>query len=103
MSVETASNSQSSVDASGRVFARALQKATSDVKGITGLLLAIGAAIASYIALKSSVSGPKYLPEVSALAVVAAFYFFYVHPEWREQRRRHRLDVEGVGNQIADP
>jgi hypothetical protein len=103
VSTEVALDPAKSDSGGGRVFARAVQKATSDVKGISGLFLALGTATASYIALRKSVAAPEYLPEAIVALVLMAFYFLYVHPEWREERKRYRLSVDGIRGQIVDP
>jgi hypothetical protein len=64
----------------GRVFARAIKNATSDLKGIGGLVLALAAAIMGYFALRDVLKAPGYWPEAAVAAFFVAFYFLYVHP-----------------------
>jgi hypothetical protein len=82
--------------AGGRVFARAVKNATSDLKGIGGLVLALTAAITGYYALRDVVKVPGYWPEAAVAVFFVAFYFLY----WRKsawQSARRRLPKGAVG------
>jgi hypothetical protein len=103
MAADAAIDPKISEPAGGRVFARALKNATSDLKGIGGLVLTLTAAIAGYFALRDVLKAPGYWPEAAVAAFFIAFYFLYVHPAWRDERKRQRLNDEGVRNQLEDP
>src|SRR5262245_60090977 len=102
MSAKTV-DSPTAIESSGRVFARAVRNATSDAKGVATLLGALLGAIAAFYALVEGLKAP--LPVASAILALyfLVFYFLYVHPEWRDERKRHRLDVEGVKGHVSDP
>jgi hypothetical protein len=85
------------------VLARALKNATSDLKGIAGLILALSGAIAGYVALRDVVKAPGYWPELAVAAFFVAFCFLYVYPAWWDERKRQRLNDEGVHGQLKDP
>ena len=88
---------------STRVFARALKNATSDLKGIGGLVLALTGAITAYFALRDVLKEPQYWPEAAVAAFFVAFYFLYVDPAWRDERKRQRLTDLGIRGVLEDP
>jgi hypothetical protein len=74
MAADSAIDPKISEPAGGRVFARALKNAMSDVKGIGGLVLALTAAIAGYFALRDVLKVPGYWPEAAVAGFFIAFY-----------------------------
>src|SRR5262249_2312770 len=89
--------------ADGRVFSRALINATSDLKGLLGLILTFTSAITAHFTFRHVLSMPDYWPEAVASSLIVAFYLLYVHPEWKTERKRYRLTVEGIHGQLKDP
>jgi hypothetical protein len=103
MAADAAIDKTISEPANGRVLARALKVATSDLKGITALILALSGAIAGYPALRNVMHEPGHWPDAAVAAFFVAFYFLYVHPAWRNERKVQRLHDEGVHGQLKDP
>src|SRR4051794_31096304 len=86
-----------------RPFARALRNAVSDVKGLSGLILAIAGVIAAYVTLHKAVELPWPWPIIGSLVPVPTFLLLYVWPEWRHSIAQKRLRELGIHGRLKEP
>jgi hypothetical protein len=86
-----------------RPFARALRNAISDVKGLSGLILALAGMIAAYITLQHATPLPGPWPIIGSLVPIPLFILFYVWPEWRDAVAQKRLKELGIQGTLRSP
>ena len=86
-----------------RPFTRALRNAVSDVKGISGLILALAGVIAAYVTLQHATPLPPPWPIVGSLVPIPIFLLFYVWPEWRDAVAQRKLKELGIHGRLQNP
>jgi hypothetical protein len=92
-----------SAQALDRPFNRALRNAVSDVKGISGLILALTGVIAAYVTLQTATTLQHPWPIVVSLVPIPIFLLFYVFPEWRDAVAQRKLRELGIHGRLQNP
>jgi hypothetical protein len=80
-----------------------IPNAVSDVKGLSGLILALAGVIAAYLALRDAIALPHPWPIIGSLIPIPIFLLFYVWPEWRDSVVQKRLKELGIHGRLKDP